>query len=171
MNKRAILGVPATGFMGVVSILVLGVVVGSFYDYQIDAALANVTALGSFFANSAFYPSYCLYPAAGALLFVGLKKKGDAFRLLAWTLLILGWFMAVYYSNSSFGKVIRALFGYVPGESSPLLSVASWFFWAVIYSWVPFAVIRLADDADPDKLIAIGAAILVAGFTGDCLNQ
>ena len=29
----------------------------------------------------------------------------------------------------------------------------------------------LADDADPDHLIAVGAAILVAGFMGGCLNQ
>lgn len=171
MNKRTILGVPAGGCIGVVSVLMLGIVIGSFYDFQINEALANVTGLGTFFANYAFILAYCLYPAGGALLYAGLKKKGDRFRFLARVLLILGWFMAVYYSNSYFGSKVRALFGYVPGESSPLLSVASWLFWAVIYSWVPFVVVRLADDADPDKLIAVGAAILVAGFAGDCLNQ
>ena len=171
MNKRTILGVPSAGFVGVVSVLTLGIVIGSFYDFQINEALANVTDLGTVFANYAFILAYCLYPAGGALLYAGLKKKGDSFRFLARVLLILGWFMAVYYSNSSFGSKVHALFGYVPGESSALLSVASWLFWAVIYSWVPFVVVHLADDADPDHLIAVGAAILVAGFMGGCLNQ
>jgi membrane-associated phospholipid phosphatase len=55
-------------------------------------------------------------------------------------------------------------------ESSALLSVLSWFFWAVLYGWVPFAVIRLVDDSNPDKLIAVGAAILIAGIAADNVN-
>ena len=90
--------------------------------------------------------------------------------VLAWTLVILGWFMAVYYSNSYNGKVVRALFGYTAGESSAMLSVLSWLFWAVLYGWVPFAVIRLVDDSNPDKLIAVGAAILIAGIAADNVN-
>ena len=46
----------------------------------------------------------------------------------------------------------------------------SWLFWAVLYGWVPFVVIRLADNSNPDKLIAVGAAILVAGLTADNVN-
>lgn len=171
VNKRTILGVPVVGFIGVVSALTLGIVIGSFCDFQISQALGNVTSLGTLFANYAFVLAYCLYPAGGALLYVGLKKKGESFRFLARVLLVLGWFMAVYYSNSYFGSKVRDLFGYVPGESSALISAASWLFWAVIYSWVPPMVVHLADDADPDRLIAVGAAILVAGFAGDCLNQ
>ena len=40
----------------------------------------------------------------------------------------------------------------------------------VLYSWVPFVVIRLVDRNNPDKLIAAGAAILVAGITADNVN-
>ncbi len=74
---------------------------------------------------------------------MGLKKKGDRYR---------------------------ALFGYVPGEASTMLSVLSWLFWAVLYLWVPFVMIRLLDDSDPDRLIAVGAAILIAGITADNVN-
>ena len=78
--------------------------------------------------------------------------------------------MAVYYSNSYNVKNVRALLGYTAGESTPLLSVISWLFWVVLYAWVPLVMVRLLDDTNPDKLIAVGAAILVAGITADNVN-
>ena len=170
MNRKTIMSMPAACFWSVVAVCLLGIAIGSFRDFDINAALANKTELGSFFATYGSYFSYCLYPAAGACLYAGLKKKGDGYRLLARTLLILGWFMAVYYSNSYNGKAVRALFGYTAGESSAALSVLSWLFWAVLYSWVPFAVIRLVDNSNPDRLIAVGAAILIAGIAADNVN-
>jgi len=170
MNRKTIMSMPAACFWSVIAVCILGIAVGSFRDFDISAALAGKTEIGSFFATYGSYFSYCLYPAAGACLYAGLKKKGSGYRLLAWTLLILGWFMAVYYSNSYNGKAVRALFGYTPGESSAMLSVLSWLFWAVLYAWVPFAVVRLADGSDPDRLIAVGAAILIAGIVSDQMN-
>jgi len=170
MNRKTILSVPVAGFWSVIAVCLLGIFIGSFKDYEINVALANKTDLGAFFATYGSFFSYCLYPAAGACLFVGLRKKGERFRLLAWTLLILGFFLAVYYSNSYNGKSVRALFGYTAGESSPILSVLSWLFWAVLYAWVPFVTVRLLDDRNPDKLIAVGAAILVAGIAADNVN-
>lgn len=161
---------PAACFWAVIAACVLGILIGSFRDFEINVALAGKTELGSFFATYGSYFSYCLYPAAGACLYAGFRKKGERYRLLAWTLLLLGWFMAVYYSNSYNGKAVRALFGYTAGESSPGLSVLSWLFWAVLYSWVPIVVIRLVDNANPDKLIAVGAAILIAGIAADNVN-
>ena len=68
-------------------------------------------------------------------------------------------------------KNVRPLFGYTPGESSALLSVASWLLWAVLYAWVPFVVLRLLDDSDPDKLILVGAALLTATIAADAVMQ
>ena len=161
---------PAACFWAVIAACVLGILIGSFRDFEINVALAGKTELGSFFATYGSYFSYCLYPAAGACLYAGFRKKGERYRLLAWTLLLLGWFLAVYYSNSYNGKAVRALFGYTAGESSPGLSVLSWLFWAVLYSWVPIVVIRLVDNSNPDKLIAVGAAILIAGIAADNVN-
>lgn len=170
MNKKNIMSMPIACFWSVIAICVLGIIIGSFWDYEINAALANKTKLGSFFATYGSYFSYCLYPAAGACLYSGLRKKGDRYRLLSWTILALGWFMAVYYSNNYNGKAVRELFGYTAGESSIVLSVLSWLFWAVLYSWVPFVIIRLIDERNPDKLIAVGAAILIAGIAADNVN-
>ena len=142
MKKRSIMAVPVSCFWAVVAACILGIIIGSFCDFGINAALANKTDLGVFFATYGSYFSYCLYPAAGACLFVGFRKKGERFRMLAWTLLVLGFFMAVYYSNSYNGKNVRELFGYVAGESSPILSVISWLFWVVLYLWVPFVMIQ-----------------------------
>ncbi len=170
MKKKTIMAVPSAGFRAVIAVCVIGIIIGSFRDYQINAALANKTEIGAFFATYGSYFSYCLYPAAGACLFVGLKKKGAQYRMLAWTLLLLSFFMAVYYSNSYNGKAVRALFGYEAGISSPALSAASWLFWVVLYSWVPFVMVKLLDDSDPNKLIAVGAAILIAGIASDNVN-
>lgn len=170
MNRKSIMAVPAGCFWGVIAVCLIGIVIGSFCDFGINEALANKTELGAFFATYGSYFSYCLYPAAGACLYVGLREKGRQYHLLARTLLILGFFMAVYYSNSYNGKAVRALLGYTAGESSPVLSVLSWLFWVVLYSWVPFVMIRLLDRAESDKLIAVGAAILVAGIAADNVN-
>ena len=170
MRKKTILAVPVACFWGVVAVCVIGILVGSLWDFDINVALANKTDLGAFFATYGSYFSYCLYPAAGACLYVGLRKKGERFHALAWVLLLLGWFMAVYYSNNYNGKTVRALFGYTAGESSAALSILSWLFWAVLYAWVPFVTMKLTDRANPDKLIAVGAAILVAGIVADNVN-
>ena len=171
MKKKTIMAMPAACFTGVVAVCVLGIIIGSFCDFSINKALANKTDIGSFFATYGSYFSYCLYPAAGACLFAGLSAKGKAYKPLAWVLMIVGYYMAVYYSNSYNGKAVRALFGYTAGESSPLLSVLSWLFWAVLYAWVPFVVIKLVDKKNPEMLIAVGAAILVAGICADNVNQ
>ena len=170
MNKKNVLSVPMTCFWAVVAACVLGILVGSFADFSINEALANKTSLGSFFATYGSYFSYCLYPAAGACLYAGLREKSGKYRMLAWTLLIIGFFMAVYYSNSYNGKAVRALIGYKAGESVPALSIVSWLFWVVLYAWVPFVMLRVLDRSDPDKLIAVGAAILVAGIAADNVN-
>ena len=170
MNEQKILGMSKCCFAAVVGICLIGIVIGSMSDFSINVALANKTELGAFFATYGSYLSYCLYPAAGMCLFMGLRAKGPQFNALAWALLVVGCFMAVYYSNGYNGEKVRQLFGYTAGESSPLLSVASWLFWVVLYAWIPFVVKRLMDDRNPDMLIAVGAAILVTGITADNVN-
>lgn len=170
MKKKMILGMPISCFWTVVSVCVIGIIIGSVWDFNINEALANKTEIGKFFATYGSYFSYCLYPAAGACLYVGLKAKGKRYQPLAWTMLIIGWYMAVYYSNSYNGNAVRELFGYTAGESSVWLSVLSWLFWVVLYAWVPFVTAKLLDKKNPDMLIAVGAAILVAGIVSDNVN-
>ena len=128
MRNKTVMAVPAAGFGAVIAVCVCGIIIGSFLDFRISEALANKTELGAFFATYGSYFSYCLYPAAGACLFVGFRKKGKRYRLPAWTLLLLSCFMAVYYSDSYNGKAVRALFGYEAGVSSPATAAASWLF-------------------------------------------
>ena len=170
MNRKTVMAVPKACFLAVVAVCVIGIAIGSFCDFGINEALANKTNIGAFFATYGSYFSYCLYPAAGACLFAGLREKGKQYHMLAWTLQIVGFYMAVYYSNSYNGKAVRALLGYKAGETSAALSVLSWLFWVVLYAWVPFVMVKLLDRADPDKLIAVGAAILVAGIVADNVN-
>lgn len=97
-------------------------------------------------------------------------KKSKNYKMLAWLLLAVSYFMAVYYSNSYNGAKVRELFGYVAGETSAVWSVLSWVFWVLLYAWVPIVCYFVLDEADPDKLIMTGAAILVAGILADNVN-
>ena len=76
MNRKTIMAMPAACFCGIVTVCIIGIILGSFRDFDINAALTNKTDLGAFFATYGSYFSYCLYPAAGACLYVGLKAKG-----------------------------------------------------------------------------------------------
>ena len=75
MEEKKIMAMPMNFFWIVVFVCALGIIIGSIWDFNINVALANKTDIGAFFATYGSYFSYCLYPAAGACFFVGLKKK------------------------------------------------------------------------------------------------
>jgi len=168
MSKRKILGVSSKACFGVILVCMIGIILGSFLDFQINEAVANVTTVGANFAAYGSYISYCLYPAAGMCLYLGLKKKG--FPLAGKLLLLVGWFLAVYYTNSYSGSKVRGWFGYAAGESSPWISVLCWLIIATLYVWPMIVCYKVLDDGNPDKLIAVGVIILLAGVLSDTVN-
>lgn len=168
MKKKLILGIPLWGFIVTVSLCLIGIIVGSFCDFPINNAIYNKTEIGAFFATYGSYFSYCLYPAAGMCIFKALKKKN--LNLLAWVLLILSYFLAVYYSNCYNGTKVRELFNYDAENPNIWISLLAYLFWVVLYSWVPLAFYFILDDSDPKTLICVGVVILLAGVVSDCVN-
>ena len=75
MAKKTVLGMSSNVFYVVCSVLAIGIIIGSFYDYQISVALSNKTAIGDFHQHFGNIISHLLYPVAGMCLFKGLKKK------------------------------------------------------------------------------------------------
>ena len=167
MDTKKILGMSSACFWAVVAACVAGIVVGSFCDYEISVALANVTDLGKSFATWVVIVPNFFYAAAAGCLYVGLRRKGKA---PAWTVLVAVLFYAVCRSEMSFGSHIRELFGYEPGLSSVFRYLLTWLFWVAVYSLAAFVMTLLLDDADPAKLVAIGAAILVTGILAGNVN-
>ncbi|MCR5675225.1 MAG: phosphatase PAP2 family protein [Lachnospiraceae bacterium] len=167
-KHKTIMAVPVVCFYCVVAVCVVGIIIGSLFDLTINEKMADVTKIGATFAAFGCYFSYCLYPAAGMCLYKGLKKKG--LPAAGTVLLITGWFLAVYYTNSYSGGKVRDLFHYTAGESSPWISVLSWLIIACLYVWPMIVCHKVLDDRDADKLIAVGAAILVAGVLADSVN-
>ena len=168
MYTKKNMGVPIACFWTVIAACVIGIVIGSFCDLSINIALANVTELGKQAASWMLIIPNLFYAAAGACLFVGLKKKNSA---LAWTLLATAVFYAVSRSESGYGIAIRKLFGYEPGESSVFLYLITWLFWVALYSLEAYAVSLLLDDSNPERLVAIGAVILIAGILSGSVNS
>ena len=167
MKKKLILGIPLYGFIILTSICLIGIIVGSICDYQINTALYNKTNIGNFFATYGSYFSYCLYPAAGMCLFKALKKQN---KFLAWVLLIIAYFLAVYYSNNYNGSKVRELFGYDANNPNYLIFLLSFLFWIVLYSWVPVVFYFVLDDSNPKVLISVAVVILLGGVVSDCVN-
>ena len=87
MKKKSILGMPGYVFTLICSVMAIGIIIGSFYDYQISAALSKTTAIGDFHQHYGNIISHLLYPIAGMCLFKGLRKKGSKFNTLAWGVL------------------------------------------------------------------------------------
>ena len=168
MNKKTVMGVPVSCFRAVIAVCVLGILIGSVFDLAISQALANRNKIGQIFANYFPIVRYFFYTAGGACLFVGTRKRG---RALAWTLLIVAVHLAVSKSESSYGEELRELIGYEAGKTSGILYLFSWLFWAALYSLTAFTLTQALDDSDPNKLIAVGAAILIAGITADSMNH
>lgn len=168
MRKNSVMGVPAACFWAVVAACLLGILVGSFFDFEISEALANKTEAGDLFATYCLIVPHFFYAAAGGCIYTGLAKKR---KPLARTLLAVVVFYAVYQSESRYGSRIRGLFGYIPGESAAILYLPTWLFWVAVYALVAFVVIRLLDDSDPDRVLAVGVAILAAGIISGSVNS
>lgn len=170
MNK-SILGAPAKCFFTLVSLCIAGIIVGSFCDFRINELLENKTDTGKFYATWMFCVSYCFYPAAGTCLYKGLKAKGKHFDSLAKSLLMLSIALAAYLSEMSMGSDLRQALSYETGESSFWLYAASLVFWILFYSWIPFVLNKMLDEKNADRLIAAGAAIIIAGILAQGANE
>ena len=169
MDKyQEILGVSRKCFFGVVLTCMTGIIIGSFFDLYISKEIANVTEIGYYFGSFGCYFSYCLYPAAGMCLYKGLKKKG--LTMMGTVFQIIGWFLAVYYTDYYRGDKIRSLFQYKAGESSPWISILVWLMIAALYVWPMIVCSKVLDETDGNKLIAVGAVILIAGILSDNVN-
>ena len=167
-ENNKVLGVSKNCFYAVVFVCIISIIIASFFDFEINERMANVTKIGSYFASFGCYFSYCLYPAAGECLYKGLKKKRmpEAAKLMQ----AIGWFLAVYYTNHYSGSKVRDLFSYKAGESSIWISIMCWLIIAAVYVWPMIVCDKLLDEKDADKLIGVGAAILVAGIVSDNVN-
>lgn len=73
--KKRILAVPSMCFYSIIALCLIGIIIGSFFDFDISMVVANKTQLGTYFATFSPFFAYALFPAGGACLYVGLRKK------------------------------------------------------------------------------------------------
>ena len=171
MSKKAVLGMPAYVFYLLCSVLAIGIIIGSFYDYQISEALSNITDIGNFHEDYGNIISHLLYPVAGICLFKGLRKKGSKFNAPAWCALGYSLFWTFYSFLDTSGKHLREVYGYVPGEPGSFLPLAlSYLTWIALACLTAFLAYQIIDDEHADILLAVGSVILLAGIFSEFIN-
>ena len=172
MTKKTILGMPSKVFYVICSVLVIGIILGSFYDYQISEALSHKTGIGEFHQDYGNIFSHLLYPVAGICLFKGLRKKGSRFSALAWGVLGFTLFWTFYSFLDTSGDDLREAYGYVPGQPGSFLPLAlstlTWVALECLTAWLAYLVL---DDEHADMLLAIGSVILLAGIFSEFINS
>ncbi len=172
MTKKTILGMPVSVFYMVCFVLVVGIIIGSIYDYQISVALSNINAIGDFHQHYGNIISHLLYPVAGMCLFKGLRKKGSRFNTLAWGVLGFSLYWTVYSFLDTSGKYLRAVYGYTPGEPGSFLPLAlSFLTWVALACLTAYLAYLFLDDENADLLLAVGSVILVAGIFSEFINS
>ena len=172
VKKGQILGMRSQVFGIIVSILCVGIIIGSFFDFDISLTLSNKTAIGKFYETYGNMLAFLMYPVAVACLYVGFKGKGEKYRFLSISSLIAGGFWAVNNLNGKYSKYTRSLLGYTPGDAGSFLPLAcNFIIWIAVSCLVIFVITKLLDESQADKLIAIGAVILVAALLSDAVNE
>ena len=172
MTKKTILGMPVSVFYMVCSVLAVGIIISSFYDYQISVALSNLNAIGDFHQHYGNIISHLLYPVAGMCLFKGLRKKGSRFNTLSWGVLGFSLYWTVYSFLDTSGKYLRAAYGYVPGQAGSFLPLAlSFITWVALACLTAYLAYLILDDENADMLLAVGSVILLAGVFSEYINS
>ena len=162
---------PVHVFYIICSVLVIGIIIGSVYDYQISVALSKTTGIGDFYQHYGNIISALLYPAAGMCLFKGLRKKGSRFYTMAWGALGFSLFWTLYTFHDTSGKYLRSAYGYVPGQSGSFLPlVLSYLTWIALACLTACLAYLILDDKNADMLLAVGSVILLAGFFSELIN-
>ena len=172
MKKGKVLGVRSQFFWIICAILGAGIIVGTFLDYNVSVALSNTTTIGKFFETYGNTLAFLMYPVAVGCLYVGFKGKGEKYKFLSICSLIVGGYWSVNSLNTKYGKYIRSLLGYNPGEAGSFWPLAlNYIIWIAVSYLVIFVVTKLLDESQADKIIAIGAIIIIAIIISDAVNE
>jgi membrane-associated phospholipid phosphatase len=172
MKKKTILGMPIVIFYIICALLIIGIIIGSIWDFQISEALSNKTTIGDYFQKYGNTISNCMYPIAGICLFKGLRKKGKTFNMLAWIVLLSSIFFAIICDITISGKYLREVYGYVAGDSSAFIKIVLCLLtWVLKSSLIAFIAYKIIDDDNANKLIAVGSIIFATGVLSIQVNE
>lgn len=169
--KKSILGLPQYVFYIVCALLVIGIIIGSFCDFEISNVLSNNTRIGDLFQRYANALSSCLYPIAGVCIFKSLKQRNNC-KLLSWGVLILAICLSIKSDLTVSGGYLRSAYGYVAGESGSFIPLAlSFLTWVGKAGLVALIAYRLINNKNSNLLLIVGLVIMVGGIIGTETNE
>lgn len=172
LNDKQILGMPPVCFWVIFGILILGIIIGSFCDFDISESISNETSIGDWFYHYSNIFSGLIYPIGGICIFTGLKNKGEKFHKLAYFCLFIAEFYSVHYLNDASGKYVRKDLGYKAEEgSSVMLVFLAYLILTALVAAVSFVTYILLDRTKTDTLLAIGLVIIISGIISMSVND
>ncbi len=163
MEEKQILGLPKKIYIIVITILILGIIIGSIYDFQISKFFSNKTNIGTFIEQFGNIVPFCLYPVAGICLYKGINGKEKWKKYLSKLSLVLPIIWGVINYNRTSGYSIREFYSYIIGRGGKIPMMLGYLTWFAIMILVAYIAYKLIDSKDKNKLIITGSTILIAG--------
>jgi membrane-associated phospholipid phosphatase len=152
--KKTFGGIKLYWFLIVMAVAILGVVFGSFFDWDLSKAIASTdNQFGKFFEAFGEALGYALVPIGATLVFMGLKDDRPlGLKILGWAVLILGIGIPTYIlgnaATSEFAYGLKVYIAYP--VAFVIMTLASMFTYF------------LAGFEDKSALIKVGLALLIA---------
>lgn len=155
--KKNINGIYVYQIIIVLLLGIIGIILGSFYDFNISKNIVNTSSpMGGFVETLGESLGYMMIPIGGTSLFIGLyKRKNVWLKVLGYFLLLISIGIGIYFlgdsfiaSNDSYGITFNVPISYVISSLTIIItSIVTYF---------------LLDNKEQDKLIKAGIIILVS---------
>ena len=160
-TKKLCLGVPYYPILIVFLIGIIGIIVGSFYDFQISTSFVNVNQFDRLIEGFGLVFVYTLIPFSGVMVFISLKDRGTFLKVLGWIILIFAYVSAVYF----LGDPLKWSFGYKgDGNDSFTIYLPGYAISLVLMGLlIPLAFKVLSKD-NKEYLLRLGILILLVLF-------
>lgn len=154
--KEKFLGVPLYLILSLFALLIIGIIIGSFADWNISSAISNPTSLLFEYTTPLLYS--WLYVAAGVLFFKALKKKQKALGIF---LLVL----AIVYASYELGAWMVKEFTLSFKDNIPLANGIGYLVSTTVSILESLVLVYfIKDDADPVYMLKLALLIFLVGI-------
>lgn len=161
--KKRFLGIPLYLSLIVMGLAVLGIIIGSFLDWQISSSISNPTSL--FLEYTAPLFTTWLFPLAGVLFYRGFKEKNKGLGIF---LLIIG----IVYGSYQLGIWLSKQYAVI-WPDNPALANGMGYITSTLVSLAETVILFffIKKDADSSYIIKIAIMIFLVAVLSELVSN